>query len=183
VGSVEPGSAASRAGLKRRDVITTLDGEKLADSNALRNRIAGTKPGSSVTLGIIRDGHAETVRATLDEREPALARSSTGEGRDSSNREYGAFGMAVEPLTPEVARELGLSGRKEGVVVRSVNPDGAAADANLQPGDVITEVNGQGVTTPAELRSALSASGDRPALLLITRENAEFYRTLRRPRS
>jgi S1-C subfamily serine protease len=64
-----------------------------------------------------------------------------------------------------------------------VNPDGAAADARLEPGDLITEVNGKGVTTPTELRSALSASGDRPALLLITRDNAEFFRTLRRQRS
>jgi Do/DeqQ family serine protease len=183
VGSVEPGSAAARAGLKRRDVITTLDGEELADSNALRNRIAGTMPGSTVTLGIIRDGRNETVRATLDEREPAQARSAAGEERSPGNREYGAFGMAVEPLTPDVARELGLPDRKEGVVVRSVNPEGAAAASGRRPGDVVTEVNGQTVKTPGDLKSALSTSGDRPALLLITRDNAEFFRTLRRPRS
>ena len=183
VGSIEPGSAASRAGLQRRDVITTLNGEKLADSNALRNRIAAAKPGSTVTLGIVRDGRNQTLSATLSEREPAQNRASAAEERSSGNREYGAFGMTVEPLTPDLARELGLPGRKEGVVVRSVNPDGAAADAGLQPGDVVTEVNGQAVTTPSELRSALSASGDRPALLLITRDNADFYRTLRRPRS
>jgi Do/DeqQ family serine protease len=183
VGSIEPGSAASRAGLQRRDVIATINGEKLADSNALRNRIAATKPGSTVALGIIRDGRNQTLNATLSEREAAQNRSSAAEERSSGKREYGAFGMTVEPLTPDLARELGLPNRKEGVVVRSVNPDGAAADARLQPGDVITEVNGQGVTTPTELKSALSAAGDRPALLLITRENAEFYRALRRQRS
>ena len=64
--------------------------------------------------------------------------------------------MAVEPLTPEVARELSLSGRKDGIVVRDVNPDGAAAAAGLKPGDVITQVNGQAVKTPGELRSALT---------------------------
>jgi S1-C subfamily serine protease len=91
--------------------------------------------------------------------------------------------MAVEPLTPDVARELGLSGRKEGVVVRDVNPDGAAASAGLRPGDVITRVNGQEVTTPGELKSALNASSDRPALLLVTRENADIFLALRNPRS
>jgi serine protease Do len=136
-----------------------------------------------VALGIIRDGRNQTLNATLSEREAAQNRSSAAEERSSGKREYGAFGMTVEPLTPDLARELGLPNRKEGVVVRSVNPDGAAADARLQPGDVITEVNGQGVTTPTELKSALSAAGDRPALLLITRENAEFYRALRRQRS
>jgi S1-C subfamily serine protease len=182
VGSIEPGSAASRAGLQRRDVITTLDGEKLADSNALRNRIAATRPGATVKLGIIRDGRNETLSATLNEREAAQVRPPS-DGRESDVGEYGAAGMTVQPLTPDVARELGLPNRKEGVLVRSVNPDGSAAASGLQPGDVITEVNGQAVKTPGDLKSALSASGDRPALLLITRDNAEFFRTLRRQRS
>jgi Do/DeqQ family serine protease len=181
VGSVESGSAASRAGLQRRDVITTLDGEKLADSNALRNRIAAAKPGSTVTLGIIRDGRNQTLSATLSEREAARVRPPADD-RESVG-EYGAAGMTVQPLTPEVARELGLPNQKEGVLVRSVNPDGSAAASGLQPGDVITEVNGQAVKTPGDLKSALSASGDRPALLLITRDNAEFFRTLKRQRS
>jgi serine protease Do len=91
--------------------------------------------------------------------------------------------MAVEPLTPQVARELGLSNRKAGVVVRDVNPDGAAASAGIQPGDVIIQVNGEAVKTPGELRAALTASGERPALLLITRENADIFLALRNPRS
>ncbi|HXW04490.1 MAG TPA: trypsin-like peptidase domain-containing protein, partial [Vicinamibacterales bacterium] len=56
VSSVEAGSAAERAGLRRGDVVTMLNGEKLADSNALRNRIAGTKPGSDVSLEVLRNG-------------------------------------------------------------------------------------------------------------------------------
>ena len=91
--------------------------------------------------------------------------------------------MAVESLTPQVARELGLSNRKEGVVVRDVNPDGAAAAAGLQPGDVISQVNGEAVKTPNELKSALAASHERPALLLVTRENADIFLALRHPRS
>jgi S1-C subfamily serine protease len=91
--------------------------------------------------------------------------------------------MAVEPLTPALAKELGLSRRTEGIVVRDVNPDGAAASAGLIPGDVISQVNGQAVKTPGELRSALNQSTDRPALLLVTRENADIFLTLRHPRS
>jgi S1-C subfamily serine protease len=61
-----------------------------------------------------------------------------------------------------------------------VDPDGPGAAAGLQQGDVIAQVNGQTVKTPAELKSALSKSGDRPALLLVTRENNDLYLTLRK---
>ena len=182
VNSVEPGGAASRAGLKQGDVITALNGEKVADSNALRNRIAGAKPGSTVDLEIVRNGKTENVHATLAALEPAKQRAAR-DGQDSEGPEFGPTGMAVESLTPQVARELGLSNRKEGVVVRDVNPDGAAAAAGLQPGDVISQVNGEAVKTPNELKSALAASHERPALLLVTRENADIFLALRHPRS
>ena len=182
VNSVEPGGAASRAGLKQGDVITAMNGEKVADSNALRNRIAGAKPESTVDLEIVRNGKTENVHATLAALEPAKQRAAR-DGQDSEGPEFGPTGMAVESLTPQVARELGLSNRKEGVVVRDVNPDGAAAAAGLQPGDVISQVNGEAVKTPNELKSALAASHERPALLLVTRENADIFLALRHPRS
>jgi Do/DeqQ family serine protease len=182
VSNVEPGGAASRAGVKQGDVITALNGEKVADSNALRNRIAGTRPGSTIELEIVRNGKTETVRATLGEMEGARERASR-DGEEQNGSGFGPTGMAVESLTPQVARELGLTNRKEGVVVRDVNPDGAAAAAGIQPGDVISQVNGEAVKTPGQLRSALAASGQRPALMLVTRENADIFLALRNPRS
>ena len=182
VSGVEPGGAASRAGLKPGDVITAINGDTVADGNALRNRIAGTKPGSTVDLEVVRNGKTEAVRATLGALEASRERASRND-QESDGSGFGPTGMAVESLTPDVARELGLSGRKEGVVVRDVNPDGAAASAGLQPGDVISQVNGEAVKTPGELKSALGASGERPALLLVTRENADIFLALRNPRS
>jgi Do/DeqQ family serine protease len=182
VSGVEPGGAASRAGIKQGDVITAINGEKLSDSNALRNRIAGTKPGSTVDLEVVRNGKTETVKATLGALEPSRERASRDD-KESEGPEFGATGMTVEPLTPQVARELGLSGRKEGVVVRDVDPDGAAASSGLQPGDVISQVNGEDVKTPSQLKAALTASHDRPALLLVTREKADIFLALRHPRA
>jgi serine protease Do len=182
VSAVEPGGAASRAGLKQGDVITAIDGEKVSDSNALRNRIAGTKPGSTVDLEIVRNGKTENVRATLAALEPSRERASRDD-RDSEGPEFGPTGMTVESLTPQVARELGLAGRKEGVVVRDVDPDGAAASAGIQPGDVISQVNGEKIKSPSELKAALAASHERPALLLVTRENADIFLALRHPKS
>jgi Do/DeqQ family serine protease len=182
VSAVEPDGAAARAGLKQGDVITAVDGVKVADSNALRNRIAGTKPGSSVDLEIVRNGKTQNVRATLDALESAKTQASRG-GQDSEGPEFGPTGMSVQSLTPQIAQELGLTKHKEGVVIRDVDPDGAAAEAGLRAGDVITQVNGEAVKTPNELKSALSASRERPALLLVTREDADIFVALRHPKS
>jgi len=180
VSSVEPGSAAALAGLKQGDVITAVDGESVPNSNALRNRIAGTLPGTLVTLDVLRDGRARNITAKLDSLEPAQERADRGTA-GSSERHEGAAGMRVEPLTPDLARNLGVEAT-HGLVVREVEPNGPAAVAGLQPGDVITQANGQAIEGPGELRSALESAGQRPVLLLVTRDGSTIFLTIR-PRS
>jgi Do/DeqQ family serine protease len=179
ISGIEPNSAAGRAGLRQGDVVVGLDGERVTDTNNLRNRIAATKPGSSVSLEIVRDGKAQTLRATLDSLKAGAVESSDRGGRGA---ETGGFGMTVQPLTPQAARELELPSATGGVLVRDVDPDGAAAAAGLQRGDVITQVNGTAVSSPEELRSRLNGAGDRPALLLVARQDASLFVTLK-PRS
>ena len=67
---VQPGSAADRAGLRRGDIITALNGTAVNDQNSFRNMIAGAAPGAEVTLTVKRDGREQQVRATLDEFTP-----------------------------------------------------------------------------------------------------------------
>ena len=88
--------------------------------------------------------------------------------------------MTVQPLTPEVARDLQLNGKREGLVIRELDPDGAAAAAGLQPGDVIVQVNGKAVTSAADLKAAVNESVDRPALLLVARRGGDVFVTLSR---
>jgi serine protease Do len=176
VSGVEPGSPAARAGLRQGDVIVAVDGERLADNNALRNRIAGTKPGSKVAVEIVREGRSQTVHATLDAQAPDR-RSASASPADSDAQ---GFGLTVEPLTPDVARELGLGGPRDGVVIRDLNPDSAAAAAGLQPGDVVVQVNGNAVTSASELKSALNQASDRPALLLVARKGGDVFVTLKK---
>jgi serine protease Do len=123
---------------------------------------------------VLRDGRSQTVYATLEPKPASTTRAAGTEGSDADG-----FGMTVQPLTPDVARELDLSGRREGVVIREVDPDGAAAAAGLHRGDVIVQVNGKVVTSASELKSALDKAGDHPALLLVARKAGDVFVTLR----
>ena len=91
-----------------------------------------------------------------------------------------ALGLAVEPLTPEVAARLGAAADARGLVVRKVNPEGRAAGAGIQSGDIIEEVNRKPVQSPEDLRAAVNATRDRPLLLLVNREGRNFFLTVPR---
>ncbi len=174
VSDVQPDSAADRAGVKRGDVIIAVNGQEVADSNRLRNDIASLKPGTKAELTIVRDGREQQLTATLEEL-PML----TAEAADGSGAPSGGAGLAVQPLTPQLARQLGVEAT-EGLVVMNVDPAGPAADAGFVKGDVIREVDGREVETPSELRSALDRAGDRPALVLVQRGETTLYLPLGR---
>jgi S1-C subfamily serine protease len=174
VSSVESGGPAEAAGLERGDVITAINGSAVKDNNELRNEIAALQPGTSVQLTVQRDGKERTVTAKLGELEGPAGRTTPG----SSSEEPGRFGLAVEPLTQERARELDVRVSK-GLVVASVEPGSRAANAGLRAGDVIEQVDRKPVTTGEELRSALT-SGDRPAVLLVHRGQTTVFVTVDR---
>jgi Do/DeqQ family serine protease len=182
VSSVAPGSAADHAGLKRGDVITALNGQPVHDMNSLRNRIADADPGSTADLGIIRDGSEKHVSAKLEALDPTrLARrgGEDGESDSAGQNDHAALGVSVAPLTPELASELRIPKDTHGVVVRDVDPNGRAADAGIRSGDVIVEVNRQAVTSVDELRNAVRRNTDKPTLLLVNRQGADIFVTVR----
>jgi serine protease Do len=179
VNSVSPDSPAERAGVERGDVIVALEGAPVADSNALRNQVARMQPGSTVRLTVLRDGRERQLTARLAE-----LTASAGEGAEPAREgtPSGAFGLSVQPLTPELAERLGLSAGTRGVAVTAVDPQGAAADAGIREGDVIEEVDRKPVRNAEELRAALRAAGSRPALVLVNRRGDSLYLTVSAPR-
>jgi serine protease Do len=174
VSSVNPDSPAAKAGVKRGDVVVELDGVAVTDSNSLRNHVARLQPGSTVRLKVLRDGQAQDLTAKLAQLAVADNEDDQPAG---GGAEKGAFGLSVQPLTPELAERLGVSGAG-GVAVTAVDPEGAAASAGIRQGDVIEEVNRKPVRTADELRSALKGSGSRPALVLLNRRGDSLYLTL-----
>jgi Do/DeqQ family serine protease len=180
VSSVSPDSAADRAGLERGDVITSLNGKSVHDMHALRNRIADAGPGSTADLTIVRDGAEKHVSAKLEELDAKrLARGGEQGDNDRGSADKTALGVSVAPLTPELASRLGVPRTATGVVVENIDPDGRAADAGIREGDVIQEVNRKAVKSADDLRAALQQGSDRPTLLLINRQGADVFVTVK----
>jgi serine protease Do len=180
VSQVQPGSAAERAGIKQGDVITALNDTPINDANSFRNQVAGTQPGTEVNLTITRGGREQQLRATLGEfsaEKESSDKQDTSTGNTNS-ADTGKLGIAVEPLTPEIASRLGVPGGTQGLVVTDVDGVGPAADAGLQRGDVIEQVNQQSVRSAEDLRASLSRSGTRPALLLVNRRGTTVFVTV-----
>ena len=179
VSAVTPGGAADKAGIKRGDVILNYQGRPVIDTNAFRNEIAATKPGSTIMLQVLRDGDRRDVKATLDEM--TTARDRNGSAIDGERGEAaGRYGMTVQPLTPELAAQLQLDDNVNGVVITDVDPSGAAASAGLRQGDVIQQVNGKTVRSADDVREALNAASGKPSVLLVTRGEATIFVPLRR---
>jgi serine protease Do len=176
VSTVAPGSAADKAGVKRGDVIKAFNGRPVDDTNTLRNRVAEAAPGSVSKVTIVRDGADQELLVTLDEvAGDRLARRGGSAGDADQDR----LGVAVAPLTPELASREGLPRDAKGLLIQDVDPDSRAATAGMEPRDVILEVNRQPVGTVEDLRAALRSSPDRPVLLLVRRDGRDRFVTVR----
>ncbi|MFA6110455.1 MAG: DegQ family serine endoprotease, partial [Candidatus Latescibacterota bacterium] len=162
VGDVTKGSAADGAGIRRGDIILSLNGEPVNEVNALRNRIAMTAPGTAVVLGVLRDGAERAFTVKLGQREGGeVAAGGEREEKD-------ALGFRVQELTPEIARQLGYEG-ESGVLIASVAQGSEAQDRGLQRGDLIQEVNRQPVDSVEVFGRAMKASAGRESVLLLVK--------------
>lgn len=153
--AVEPGSPAEKAGLKGGDVISAINGQPIKTGNDLVNPIASSPIGSRVKITYYRDRQARDTTATVEDRTRVFPNAA---GRVNSTPDDSApseFGLHVESLTPDRAQRVGVEGQK-GVLVSEVEPTSFADDVGFQPGDVISEVNGQTVTSVDEYRTSVS---------------------------
>jgi serine protease Do len=169
VSSVEPGGPAAKGGLQPGDVITALNGVPVTDSTSLPSQVAGLSPGTSAKVTVWRDKSAKDLSVTIGALKDAKTASANTGGADSASAQDARLGVAVRPLTPEERQNDSLS---RGLLVQQSN--GAAANAGIQPGDVILAVNGQPVTSVQQLKSMVQHAGDSIALL-IQRDDAQIF--------
>jgi serine protease Do len=156
VAKVIADSAAAAAGLKVGDVILKYNGSPIVDAGQLSAKVGVTAPGEKVSLDVWRDGKALSLTATIGNAAQA-ASAEEGTGAAAPAR----LGLSLRPLNPEERSQAGISG---GLVVEDAQ--GRAADAGIQPGDVVLSVDGTPVQSVAQLREMVQKHGKQIALLI-----------------
>jgi len=159
VAEPQSGSPAEKAGIKAGDVIVSVNGEAVNDARTLARRISALAPGTSVKLGVVRNGREEALTLTLGELPRERQARANVEEKENQATDVPKLGLSLAP-----AKNGG-----EGVVVTSVDPNGTAGD-RFKNGDVILDVNGKLVSSPAEVRKAVSdaqAGGKRTVLMRV----------------
>ena len=177
VQQVEEGGPAAKAGMRRGDVIVDFGGQKVTDNDDLVDRVVRTKPGTSVPVGLLRDGKPTSLTVTVEE----LDLESEG-GRETTDEDTSTgFGMTLQDLTPDIARQLRVPAGTSGAVVVDVEPRSAAAQAFIQPRDIIIEVNRTPVSSAAEAgRELQKVRSGQIAMLVLLRANQEVFVTVRK---
>ncbi|MGH7906757.1 MAG: PDZ domain-containing protein, partial [Candidatus Binataceae bacterium] len=174
VADVVPDGPAAKAGIKRGDVILKFNNQPVPDEHHLPEMVAQTPINTTAPLEVLRNGKHMTLHVKIGElKETQLASASNQE--QNSN-----WGLQVQAITPSIANQLNLKTDK-GVVVRNVQTDSPGADAGLQPGDVILEVNHQKVNSVDNfLSDAKTAKAQKkPALLLVERGKMTLYTVIK----
>ncbi len=156
VAGVTPGKAADRAGLKRDDVIVSVDGQAVENGDALVAEITPRKPGSTVTLGYLRDGKRFTAECRVEDRseltEVASKDADEGPASAAANPGRAKLGLDVSDLPANSEKDA------QGVVVRSVKPGSFAGELTppVGPGVVIEALNRKPVHNKAEFDALVS---------------------------
>ena len=180
ISGVVPGSPAEHAGIQRGDVIREVNGERAEDRNSLRLRISSMAPGSTVHVKLLRDGAERTVSVTLIEIPSQMARSAPAPD-DHGQSSNALDGVQVETLGPAYRQQLRLQPSVQGVLLTDVAPGSPAADAGLQPGDVIQEVNRERIASVSDFDRAIRRSQGRVLMLFVNRRNQTAYFTISPP--
>ena len=167
---------AARAGLKPGDIISKVDGRRIETPAGLSRSVAGLNPGTKVELDIIRNGERRTITVDLGERkEDAVVVAAIPSPPPSPEVK---LGLNVQDLTPELADKFKIKDQK-GVLVSKVDPGSVAQEQGLREGDMIKEVNRQGVASVEEFKAAVAqAKKGESVLLRVVRENRAFYSVL-----
>jgi serine protease Do len=139
VGDVVPNGPADKAGFKSGDVIVDYNGDKVTDSRHLRLQVAETKPGTTVPVGIMRNGRNQTLQVKVQELPGS---QELAEANAPNHNDTGTLnGVTVSDLDRDARREFKVPADVTGAMVTEVDPASAAAQAGRKPGDVIEEIN------------------------------------------
>ena len=172
VADVTPNSPASKAGIKRGDVVVSFDGKDIADMKDLPFLVGATPVSKEVTVEVIRKGQKKAFTIKVEELKD-MTEQVEGKKPDTE------LGMTVERLTPQLAHKLGLS-ETSGLVVVDVEKNSVAAEAGIARGDLIVEVDQVEIKDVSQFHSMIRGfkKGDT-VVFLVKRAEATIYLTLK----
>lgn len=150
---VAKNTPASKARMREGDFIVSVDGKTVANTNDLRNVVAGVEPGRTVRIKVIRDTKTVSLKVTITAQPADMVAMfvPARPGRAVETR----FGLAVSTLTEELAVKYGYKKNMRGVVIMKIRPGSSAAQQGLTVGMLITQVQRKDVTTADQFAAAL----------------------------
>lgn len=162
IADVLPDSPAARAGIEQGDIVIEYNGKKVENSSQLRNNVAQTTPGKTVTIKILRNGKEIEVSVSVGELGKYEKASRGGSGGD-------LLGLSVEKVTLSIARRIGLA-KANGVIITEVRPGSVAENVGLEEGDIIFRVGNVPVNDPGEFNQLVEDFADEGEVLLLVRD-------------
>ncbi len=172
VGQVFEGDPADKAGIKTGDIIIAIDGRPIQDTQELLRIVAALPVGKTVAIKVLREGSTKSLSLVIAERKETRTMAKAGNTSEQ-------LGMAVQEITPEMARHFGLSG-KEGVIVTDVKRGSPADEGGLKPQDIILQINRININTLKDFLGEITRSGKNESLMfLVKREDNTMFLTIR----
>jgi serine protease Do len=155
------GGPAEKAGIRKGDVIVNLDGATIENANELRNRIAGARVGKRVDVVLLRRGERVTVQPVVEAYKPSERMAAL----ELVNR----MGLEVKEISILEARKRKLNSR-EGVLISKVDPQGPAARAGLEAGDILYQINQQAIRGLKDYHRIVGQLQPGQEILLLVRD-------------
>ena len=173
VNAVTPNGPAAKGGVQQGDVIVSIDGKPVKNGDALVSEISSRKVGSTVQLGVLRNGQKQTLSVGIADRAKLFADVGNPQEDNAlptqSDAGEGKLGITVSAVPSNIATKLGVKG---GVIVTTVRPGSFADEINITKGTIITEIDTptskRPVTDQASYQSIVSSlkSGDDVAFIV-----------------
>lgn len=174
VSDVIEDSPASRADIRRGDVIVSFDGHKINEMDQLPRMVAGTEIGRKARIGLVRDGKYHDIDVIIGELKDEKKETAEVSPEVEKN-----FGLVVQNINPDIARHLSLKDRR-GVIVTDIHPGSPAEEADLRPGDIIREINKRPIKNVDDFKEVTKRANTRDGVvMLVKRENISFYAIIR----
>jgi len=177
VDDVMPGSPADKAGIESGDVIVDFNGQEVDNGHSLQLAVTDCSPGSTATVKLVRNGEEKTITLKLGELPNSIAQNNNGQNSPNATTTDALDGVTVDDLNPDYHQQLQIPDNVKGAIVTDVDPDSNAADAGLQPNDVIVEINRQPVANAQDAVNLCEQAKTKRLLLKVWRREGDLAGT------